>query len=107
MQGKMRGMERYRTLAIDQIEAVTGAVTTGIENFTSETSVVVAHNNGFYPQVTIVDVNGVEFSGQITHDSVNQLILLLLLVKYQLQAHHWEILLHFHMLILDLLLKQQ
>ena len=43
-----------------------------VENFSSQTQVVVTHNLGVYPTVQILDSSGIELEALVTHNSVNQ-----------------------------------
>lgn len=47
--------------------------TTYVEGFTSQTTLTVTHNLGFYPVVTIIDTSGNVVDAEVTYNSVNQI----------------------------------
>ena len=71
IQGKIRALGYYRKLINTEIDAVGGTTVISNTAFTSQTSVTVTHNQGTYPLVQILDTNGVEIGGEITHNSLN------------------------------------
>lgn len=71
IQAKIREFGYVRQLGKDHVDAifVAGSAELDSETFTNQTLITITHNLGYIPIITIVDTNGKEMFGLITHNN--------------------------------------